>query len=93
MHMGQALSIHIKEQQIEYVYPRVLDWSNIMADIADNGCSYSDVSKILGVGWPTVQRWRTGSEPGHSKGTALLLIHARYCGQDLTKQRVSEAVQ
>jgi len=85
------MSIHLSHKQVEYVYPRVLNWSQIMHDIADNGCSYSEVSKILGVGWSTVQRWRTGSEPGHSIGTALLMIHAKYAGQDLTKQRVSEA--
>ena len=75
----------------EYVYPRVIDWSQVMRDIADSGVNYNRVARILGVGWSTVQRWRTGSEPGHAIGSSILVIHARYCGAELTKQRVLEA--
>jgi hypothetical protein len=87
------MSIQLQDTPIEYVYPRVLNWAQIMRDIADNGLTYSSVSKTLGVGWSTVSRWRTGSEPQHSIGCAILLLHAKYCGQDLTRQRVSEGEQ
>jgi hypothetical protein len=86
------MSIHYSERVEEYIYPRILDWAQIMRDIADH-ISYTQVANILGVGWSTVQRWRTGSEPRHSMGSALLMVHAKYCGSDLTRQRVAEAAQ
>ena len=75
----------------DYVYPRVINWAQITKDIADHGMPYSSISRCMGVGWSTLQKWRKGSEPSVSFGTALLLIHARQCGGELTEQRVSEA--
>ena len=88
--MGQNMSIQNSEIG-DYVYPRVINWGDIMEDIATNGMTYSDVSKCLGIAGATIQGWRTGSEPRHSSGGALLLVHARICGRELTKLRVAEA--
>jgi len=87
------MSIHKIAQIDDYVYPRIINWVQITRDIAEHGLNYNGICTCLGATWSTVQRWRTGSEPSHSKGSALLLIHAKYCGAELTKQRVSEAEQ
>ena len=77
----------------EYVYPRRVNWVQVIEDIYNAGINYNQISKQLGVGWSTVQGWRNGNEPRHSTGSSLLLIHTRACGSALTKQRVLEAEQ
>ena len=84
------MSILISEID-DYVYPRFINWIQVTKDIAEHGLTYNGISQCMGVGYSTLQRWRTGSEPCHSSGSALLLIHAKYCGGELTKQRVAEA--
>jgi len=84
------MSVRINEID-DYVYPREIDWAQITLDISQHGMTYSGISKCLGVGWSTVQRWRKGAEPRTSFGNALLLVHARTCGGELTRQRVGEA--
>lgn len=87
------MSIHLPTKVTEeYIYPRMLDWAQIMRDLYEH-ITYNEVAKILGVNWGNVQRWRTGSEPGYSKGSAILLLHARCCGGELTKQRILEGKQ
>ena len=86
------MSTQFKHQDVEdYIYPRVINWIRVIDDIREHGGTYSTICKILGLSWSTLQGWRTGCEPRHSTGSSLLLIHAKYCGTELTKQRVLEA--
>jgi hypothetical protein len=75
----------------EPIYAVSLDWAQVMRDLANVGVSGYRVSQIMEIEWSTVQRWVKGGEPFHRYGQALLAVHARYCGESLTRQRQDEA--
>ncbi len=85
------MSIHARQLDYDYVYPRKIDFVQIIEDIKDYAGTYSVISEVLGTGWSTLQRWRKGAEPGFTSGTGLLMVHAQICGPELTQQRVEEA--
>ena len=74
----------------EYVYPKKLPWEQIFTDI-EGHLSPTQISDLLGSGWSCFQRLRNSKEPKHSVGESILIIHTRYCGEDLTNQRITEA--
>ncbi|MGD9382242.1 MAG: hypothetical protein PVI03_07345 [Candidatus Thorarchaeota archaeon] len=74
----------------DLVYPKRLAWDVIIADIYEAGITPSQTSDLMGQGWSSFQRWQSGVEPRHSIGVSILTIHTRYCGEELTKQRLSE---
>lgn len=69
---------------------RKLDWPRIIADLRERDCSVYRAAQLLGTALSTVQSWGYGVEPGHSKGEALLKLHAQVCGPDLTTLRRTE---
>jgi len=75
----------------ELVYPKKLSWDNIFIDLDKAGVTPSEISELLGVGWSTLQKWRNGTEPKYSVGVSILTIHARYCGEDSTFERITQA--
>lgn len=77
----------------DYVYPKVLPWEQIFNDLMDKGgLSYSQIAEILGKKTSSIDRWwKGGTEPKHSIGVSILTIHSRYCGQELTQARLSQA--
>lgn len=75
----------------DYVYPRKLNWAIVIQDIEEAGISAHKISELVGAGWSSFQKWRRGVEPRHSIGISLLILHTRYCGEDLTNQRITEA--
>jgi len=75
----------------EYVYPKKLPWIEIFKDLEKHGANPSTVGELIGVGWSTLQKWRSGTEPKYSVGISILTLHTRYCGEDLTNQRITEA--
>ena len=77
----------------EYVYPRRVNWVQVIEDIREAGLNYSQMCKLGGFNWSTFQRWREGAELKHSDGSCMLQLHTKYCGTALTKQRVLEAEQ
>lgn len=77
----------------EYIYERFIDWPQLIEDIRGNGLSYSDIARIIGAEWSTLQNWRNGSEPLYRSGAKILLLHARQCGLEVMKDRVREAKQ
>ncbi len=85
------MSIH--SQQVEDVFPRIMDWPKVIEDIKATGLTYSAIANTIGAGWSTFQRYREGGEPRHSVGSSILLVHSRHCGIELTKPRVAEAEQ
>lgn len=75
----------------DYVYPTVLPWRTIFDDLWDAGCSPYRVANLIGYGWSTVQRWYyDGVEPRESAARAILELHKRFCGEELTKKRIQD---
>ena len=74
-----------------FLYPRIIDWTSIVSDMYTKGVSYWDMCLALDIPWSTFSNYRKGSEPKHSTGSAILLMHSKVCGIDLTKQRIAEA--
>lgn len=68
-----------------------VDWAAVIADLNAAGLSGYRLSVILGLDWPTVRHWRDGGEPTHSRGMALLEVHARFCGRAQTSSRIESA--
>lgn len=73
--------------------PPKVDWTQIMVDLHNHGCTAYRVHITLGVADTTVRNWVKGGEPGYGYGRALLRLHARICGAALTTLRVTEAEQ
>lgn len=62
------------------VFPQKTNWAQLLDELKDAGVSVYSVAKALGRSWDTVDGWRK-SEPRHSDGEALKVIHAKYCRQ------------
>lgn len=75
----------------DFCYPKKLPWDEIFHDINRAGISPYQTSILIGESWSSTQRWARGTEPKHSIGIAILEVHSRYCGIELTEQRISEA--
>ena len=76
----------------DYIDPRVINWSRVIQDVTECGTTYWDMCQTLDIPWSTFNRYRHGTEPKHSIGSAILLMHSRICGGRLTQQRIIEAV-
>ncbi len=74
----------------DFEYPKRIQWDVIISDIGKNGVNSFQVSNLLGLSWSTFQSLLKGSEAKHSIGVSLLTLHTRYCGEELTKQRMAE---
>jgi hypothetical protein len=82
--MGCALAM-------EYVYRSVLPWRKIFDDMKDRGCAYSRQASMIGLEWSSYQRFvKDGVEPRHSIGAAILELHTKLCGAELTRLRQTE---
>ncbi len=77
--------------QVLYIYPRRVDFQQLIEDIVGTGMSYFGIARAMGVSWSTLQKWRKGSEPRHSTGSALLGLHRQICGTEINQQRITEA--
>ena len=71
------------------VFPCQVDFCQIMTDLANQGIGYYQQSLSIGRAWSTYQRWMDGVEPRYSDATAILRLHAAYCGPDQTEERLS----
>ena len=69
-----------------------VDWRAVLEDLRAAGVSGYRLAEIMLISRSTVQGWEGGSEPSHSYGAAILEVHARFCGVDATKRRITEAV-
>ncbi len=72
------------------IYPRKVNWTQIIQDMRHAGMIYSAQATALGKEWSTFQRWMDGSELKYGDGTALLRLHMTVCGEDLTIKRLTE---
>jgi len=76
----------------DYIYARRIDWPVVIADMRDAGLTYLDMTDLLGIPWATFAQYRRhGSEPRHSVGQAILLLHRRTCGIQLSERRLLES--
>lgn len=73
----------------DFVYPKKLPWEDILQDLYDNDVTPSQIANLLGFGWSSFQRLKNGSEPKYSVGVSILILHTRYCGEELTRERVN----
>lgn len=76
---------------VESVRAPKVDWSQIMVDLHNHGCSAYRVSLIIGVAQTTVYNWLKGGQPRYAYGRALLRLHSARCGVALTARRLYEA--
>ena len=75
----------------DYVYAVRVNWLQVLRDLRARGVSGYGLAELMQISRSTVQRWEEGSEPSHSYGMAVLSVHTRYCGQESTQQRITEA--
>ena len=55
------------------------DWFRILSDLLKVKVNNAEVARRLGLSHNTVRNWKYGIEPLHSKGEALLHLHAEHC--------------
>lgn len=66
------------------------DWFRILADLQAAGFSNADVARALKLRDTTIRNWKYGIEPLHSKGEALLDLHARIARRRRRKKASEE---
>lgn len=57
-----------------------IDFAQLLRELDERGVSPVAVADRLGIGRSTPYRWLDGSEPLHSHGAAVLLLHAEVVG-------------
>lgn len=62
------------------VYPLLIDWARLMRELRAAHFTPYKVALTLGVDHQTAYKWEQGSEPSHSYGAALLVLHRNVCG-------------
>lgn len=100
-HEAQArLSAVLAMAVVETMARPKMDWTQIMIDLHDRGIPAYRVALILCVSDTAAYNWmkngrgvRKRCEPGYALGKALLALHTKVCGADLTTQRISESDQ
>jgi hypothetical protein len=76
----------------DYLIPTIIPWKAVFNDLEQHGCSPGLLHQLLDRPWSSIQRWvYRGVEPKESIGRAILVLHTRYCGEPMTKQRMEEA--
>ena len=53
------------------------DWFRILAELQAAGFSNAEVARVLRLSDSTIRNWKYGIEPIHSRGEALLELHAK----------------
>lgn len=73
------------------VYPSDLDWPTVMGDMSARGMTYYAQARAIGVRHSTYDHWRRfRGKPQHAYGEAILELHAKVCGHELTILRRQE---
>lgn len=76
---------------MEIAYPVVIDWTRLMTELRAAGWTPYKVAITLCTDHPTAYSWEKGSEPRHSYGAALLVLHRNVCGLEASTKLHSEA--
>lgn len=67
-------------------------WKEIFQDLNTSGCSISMISEIIGKKQSTVWYWANNStDLPDSAARAVLTLHLRYCGHEVTAMRLNES--
>lgn len=72
------------------VFPLEVSWTTLIDDMTRKGYTPTRQAAMLGKGWSTFQRWLNGTEPRFRHGHALLVLHQKICGPELTKLRFTQ---
>jgi hypothetical protein len=78
---------------ITSIIPPKVNWSQIMVDLHNAGCTAYRVHLTLGCSICAALNWGKGGEPGYGYGRALIRLHSRWCGAATTTARLEEAEQ
>lgn len=62
----------------DFVYPKKRAWDLIILDIQKAGLKPTQIATLIGVNWSTFQNYTKGTEPKHSVGESILVLHDRY---------------
>lgn len=73
------------------VYRLMIDWKRLMDELRAAGWTPYRVAYALGADHPTVYHWSKGTEPRHSYGAALIVLHRHICGEEASRKLHSEA--
>lgn len=74
----------------DYLTLTIRPWKEIFQDLTTCGCPVSLVSELVGKKQSTVWYWANNSEDlPDSAARAVLQLHMRYCGHDLTQMRIN----
>jgi hypothetical protein len=67
-----------------------IDWKTIIEDMKHRDYPYSKQAEAIGRGWSSFQGIMRGCSPRFADGHALLILHAKVCGTQLTEKRFIE---
>ena len=81
----------LKYDTTDYAYTYPINWDQIFRDINRTGICNARLCQLIGKRYSSLQRWLEGTEPKEHVARAILTIHARYCGENLTRQRIEES--
>lgn len=75
----------------DYVYPEVRPWKDIFKDLIQAGCHINKMAELIGKPQSTVSYWiHEAVELPDSAARSVLTLHMRYCGHELTGQRLKQ---
>lgn len=70
-------------------FPERINWLQVAADIKQAGMSYNCQAVEIGKVWSSYQRMlEPGLQPRYSDGAAMLNLHLKMCGIELTLARL-----
>jgi len=76
------------------ICPLRVNWSQVILDMKSAGKPYIRQALDIGLEASTLRRWLEGTaEPGFSNGHALLILHSKVCGIEMTQMRLLESKQ
>jgi len=68
--------------------PANMNWALLIQDMRERKVSINQQAEILDTTYSKIQRYWQGSEPGFSTGHAILILHSKICGINITQQRL-----
>jgi hypothetical protein len=74
------------------ITPLNVNWVTLIHDMKERGISFLKQSESIGEEWPTFQRWLRGGGTRFHNGHALLILHSKVCGIELTQKRIMESL-
>jgi len=70
------------------IEPANMNWALLIEDMRSREIPIGKQAEMLNTSYSTLQRYWQGSEPGFSTGHAILILHSKICGINITQQRL-----